>query len=159
VALVVPFDGTGSFSTPANVGRLVNLTQRKYAYMRPGPGFHGSLANVDVSSDPSIDHINIDKSPRLHTRAISEVLAVIKEHRVATPSGPNPSVANSPPSVRQETGVKVSPSSGDGKQMPARSEKSGNGATSSSAPEGESAPSLPQGPRRPKAIAPAKLPD
>jgi pimeloyl-ACP methyl ester carboxylesterase len=28
VALVVPFDGTGSFSTPANVGRLVNLTQR-----------------------------------------------------------------------------------------------------------------------------------
>src|SRR5262249_33983532 len=45
VALVVPFDGTESFSTPANVGRLVNLTQRKYAYMRPGPGFHGSLAN------------------------------------------------------------------------------------------------------------------
>jgi hypothetical protein len=41
--------------------------------MRPGPGFHGSLANVDVSGDPSIDHINIDKSPRLHTRAISEV--------------------------------------------------------------------------------------
>jgi hypothetical protein len=41
VALVVAFDGTGSFSTPAKVGRLVNLTQRKYAYMRPGPGFHG----------------------------------------------------------------------------------------------------------------------
>ena len=39
VALVVPFDGTSSFLTPANVGRLVNLTQRKYAYMRPGPVF------------------------------------------------------------------------------------------------------------------------
>ena len=77
VALVVPFDGTESYSTPANVGRLVNLTQRKYAYMRPGSGFHGSLANVDVSGDPSIDHINIDKSPRLHARAISEVLAVV----------------------------------------------------------------------------------
>jgi pimeloyl-ACP methyl ester carboxylesterase len=156
VALVVPFDGTGSFSTPANVGRLVNLTQRKYAYMRPGPGFHGSLANVDVSSDPSIDHINIDKSPRLHTRAISEVLAVIKGHRVATPSGANPSVANSPPSVREEAGVKVSPSGGDGKPvaMPAPSGmKPGNGATS------ESAPSLSQDARRPKAIAPAKLPD
>jgi hypothetical protein len=156
VALVVPFDGTASFSTPANVGRLVNLTQRKYAYMRPGPGFHGSLANVDVSSDPSIDHINIDKSPRLHTRAISEVLAVIKGHRVATPSGANPSVANSPPSVREEAGVKVSPSGGDGKPvaMPAPSGmKPGNGATS------ESAPSLSQDARRPKAIAPAKLPD
>jgi hypothetical protein len=135
---------------------LVNLTQRKYAYMRPGPGFHGSLANVDVSSDPSIDHINIDKSPRLHTRAISEVLAVIKGHRVATPSGANPSVANSPPSVHEEAGVKVSPSGGDGKPvaMPAPSGmKPGNGATS------ESAPSLSQDARRPKAIAPAKLPD
>jgi pimeloyl-ACP methyl ester carboxylesterase len=148
VALVIPFDGTGSFLTPANVGRLVNLTQRKYAYMRPGSGFHGSLANVDVSGDPSIDHINIDKSPRLHTRAISEVLAVIKEHRVATPSGANPSEANSPPSAREEAG-------GDGKPItvPAPVMEPDNGATS------ESAPSLPQDARRPKAIAPAKLPD
>jgi Serine hydrolase len=105
VALVVPFDGTESFSTPANVGRLVNLTQRKYAYMRPGPGFHGSLANVDVSGDPSIDHINIDKSARLHARAISEVLAVIKGHRVAGSNG----AANPPPVTREETGVKVAP--------------------------------------------------
>ena len=52
--------GTEPISTSANVGRLVNLTQRKYAYMRPGPGFHGSLANVDVSGDPSIDHINLN---------------------------------------------------------------------------------------------------
>src|SRR6185436_4479550 len=117
VALVVPFDGTGSFSTPANVGHLVNLTQRKYAYMRPGPGFHGSLANVDVSGDPSIDHINIDKSPRLHTRAISEVLAVIKGHRVATPRGSDPSMANSPPSAHKEVGVKDSPVDGDGKPL------------------------------------------
>ncbi len=71
VALVVPFDGTQSFSTPKNVGRLVNLTQRDYAYMTRGPGFHGSLANVDVSGDPNIGHISIDKSPRLHARVIS----------------------------------------------------------------------------------------
>jgi hypothetical protein len=93
---VVPFDGTSSFLTPANVGRLVNLTQRKYAYMRPGPGFHGSLANVDVSGDPNIGHISIDKSPRLHARAISEVLAVVKGHRTAAPSGPKPAAANPP---------------------------------------------------------------
>ena len=71
-------------------------------YMRAGPGFHGSLANVDVSGDPDIGHINIDKSPRLHTRAISEVLAVIKGHRVPTPTGPNPSVANSLPRCVRE---------------------------------------------------------
>jgi hypothetical protein len=76
VALVVPFDGTQSFSAPPNVARVMNLTQRDYAFMRAGPGFHGSLVNVDVRSDPSIDHLNIDKSPRLHARVISEVLAV-----------------------------------------------------------------------------------
>jgi pimeloyl-ACP methyl ester carboxylesterase len=102
VALVVPFDGTESYSTPANVGRLVNLTQRKYAYMRPGPGFHGSLANVDVSGDPTIDHINIDKSARLHARAISEVLAVIKGHRQGRMAQPIRRLTG-------ETGVKVRP--------------------------------------------------
>jgi hypothetical protein len=49
------------------------------------PLIHGSLANVDVSGDPSIDHINIDKSLRLHARAINEVLAVAQgtSHRYA----------------------------------------------------------------------------
>jgi hypothetical protein len=117
VALIVPFDGTQSFSTPANVGRLVNFTQRKYAYMRPGPDFHGSLANVDVSGDASIDHINIDKSPRLHTRAISEVLAVIKAHRLAAPDSRTPAAAN-PPAGREEGTVKVVPNGGDPKAHP-----------------------------------------
>ena len=157
VALVVPFDGTESFSTPANVGRLVNLTQRKYAYMRPGPGFHGSLANVDVSGDPSIDHINIDKSPRLHARAISEVLAVIKGHRVATPSGANPSVANPPPAAREDSGARIPP---DGSEVakhegiPAPPQKSRNGATNS----GEIGEPSKHATRQ-KAVHPAELPD
>jgi hypothetical protein len=83
VALVVPFDGTKSFAASDNVARVLNLTQRDYAYMRGGPGFHGTLANVDVSSDPSIEHINIDKSPQLHARVIAEVLAVIGNHKTA----------------------------------------------------------------------------
>src|SRR5499427_1238713 len=91
VALVVPFDGTQSFAASGNVARVLNLTQRDYAYMRGGPGFHGTLANVDVSSDPNIDHINIDKSPRLHARVVSEVLAVVGSgHRLATPGPPKP---------------------------------------------------------------------
>jgi hypothetical protein len=87
VALVVPFDGTQSFSAGPGVGRVVNLTQRDYAYMRRGPGFSGSLVNVDVSSDPNIDHLTIDKSPRLHARVISEVLGVVGSHRGTTPPG------------------------------------------------------------------------
>ena len=80
VALVMPFDGTQSFPASANISRVVNFTQRDYAYMRKGPGFRGTLVNVDVSSDPDIGHLNIDKSPRLHARAIREVVAVAAGH-------------------------------------------------------------------------------
>jgi hypothetical protein len=84
VALVVPFDCTKSFAASDNVARVLNLTHGGTpAYMRGGPGFRGTLANVDVSSDPSIDHINIDKSPRLHARVVAEVLAVVGNHKAA----------------------------------------------------------------------------
>ncbi|HEX3506204.1 MAG TPA: thioesterase domain-containing protein [Xanthobacteraceae bacterium] len=80
VALVMPFDGTQSFSASGNISRVINFTQRDYAYMRKGSGFRGTLVNVDVSSDPDIGHLNIDKSPRLHARAIAEVLTVAAGH-------------------------------------------------------------------------------
>ncbi len=74
VALVIPFDGTASFTAPKNVACVINLTQRLYAYMRAGSGFHGKLQNVDVSSDGSIDHFTIDKSPRLQSLALNDIL-------------------------------------------------------------------------------------
>ena len=74
VALVVPFDGTGSYAAPANVNCVYNLTQRSYAYMQAGAGFHGKLSNIDVSSDTSIDHVTIDKSPRLQAMALKEIM-------------------------------------------------------------------------------------
>ena len=84
VAMVVPFDGTKSFEVSNNVARVLNLTHSgTYFSIRGGPGFHGTLATVDVSSDPTIDHINIDKSPRLHERVVAEVLAVIGNHKAA----------------------------------------------------------------------------
>ena len=82
----MPFDGTQSFPIPANVARVINFTQRDYAYMRPGPGFRGSLNNVDLSSNHDIGHLNIDKSPELHVRALAEVLAVLG--RKPVPSTP-----------------------------------------------------------------------
>ena len=77
VALVVPFDGTGSFAASANVARVMNLTQRDYAHMRRGPGFRGELKNIDVSGQPGIDHINIDKSARLHDMVLGRLPGVI----------------------------------------------------------------------------------
>ena len=77
VALAVPFDAKQSYAAPSNVGRVLNLTHQGYGYMSRGPGFQGSLANVDVSRDSSIDHLNIDKSPRLHRQVLAAVLAVV----------------------------------------------------------------------------------
>jgi fermentation-respiration switch protein FrsA (DUF1100 family) len=89
VALVVPFDGTGSYAAPSNVACVLNLTQRSYAYMVPGAGFHGKLSNVDVSGDTSIDHFTIDKSPRLQAVALRSVLqAVHGQPCQPGPSGP-----------------------------------------------------------------------
>jgi alpha-beta hydrolase superfamily lysophospholipase len=77
VALVVPFDGTESFAALGNVACVLNLTQRKYAYVQAGTGFHGKLSNVDVSSDTSIDHFTIDKSPRLQAMAMSAIMQAV----------------------------------------------------------------------------------
>jgi hypothetical protein len=133
VALVIPFDGTQSFATPKNVGRLVNLTQRDYAYMKRGPGFHGSLANVDVSGDPNIGHISIDKSPRMHARAISEVLAVLGSgHRApAPPSAAKSTAVNHHAPGGEEEAVKPAPTTGatvKPEGSPETPAKPGNGA-------------------------------
>jgi alpha-beta hydrolase superfamily lysophospholipase len=115
VALVVPFDGTQSLSAGPGVARVLNLTQRSYAYMRRGAGFSGTLVNVDVSSDPNIDHLNIDKSPRLHARVISEVLAITGSHRMPAPGTTIPSPT--PVSVPAPAGTPSAPAA-----MPAGSE-------------------------------------
>jgi len=92
VALVIPFDGTGSYVTPKNVACVLNLTQRNYAYMRSGAGFHGKLTNVNVSGDSGIDHFTIDKSPRLQTQALNSVLQTAKSG-ACRPGGGNSAAA------------------------------------------------------------------
>jgi hypothetical protein len=99
VALAVPFDGTQSLAASSNILHVLNITQRSYAYMRRGAGFKGTLVNFDVSSDGSIDHLNIDKSPRLHAKVIGEVLSVVGSHRMPAPGTtvPRPVPVNGPP--------------------------------------------------------------
>jgi pimeloyl-ACP methyl ester carboxylesterase len=101
VALVVPFDGTGSYTASANVACVLNVTQRYYAYMRPGPGFHGRLQNVDVSADASIDHFTIDKSPRLQAMALNSVLQAAHAQS-CRPGGNGPAVAQPKDAPKEE---------------------------------------------------------
>jgi hypothetical protein len=116
VALLVPVDATQSFPAPGNVARVINFTQRDYAYMRAGPGFRGSLSNVDLSHDPGIDHLTIDKSPRMHAQVISEVLAIVGGRGTAAP--PSPKAASPGESAVKSTddhGVIAPAASGIGK--------------------------------------------
>lgn len=93
VALVIPVDGTGSYAAPRNVACVLNMTQREYAYMRRGPGFHGTLLNVDLSSDPGIDHLTIDKSPRVQAEALRYILATV-HGTSCRPGAPGPVLAH-----------------------------------------------------------------
>ncbi|RKE72806.1 hypothetical protein DFP91_0679 [Pseudorhodoplanes sinuspersici] len=111
VALIVPFDGTGSFAASSNVARVMNLTQRDYAHMRRGAGFRGELSNIDMSGQPGIDHVNIDKSARLHTMVLNKIQAVLRRggSRTAAPKAqPAPEAAapaapQSPPAATAST--------------------------------------------------------
>jgi hypothetical protein len=109
VALVVPFDGTGSYTAPGNVACVLNVTQRAYAYMQAGAGFHGKLSNVDVSNDTTIDHVTIDKSPRLQGLALTAILQAAHGQSCRPPGGA-PNVARSKelplPSLSKETAPK-----------------------------------------------------
>ena len=93
VALVIPVDGTGSYAAPKNVACVLNLTQRSYAYMRPGSGFRGKLQNVDVSGDPGIDHFTIDKSPRVQSIALNSILQTARDE-ACRPAATSPVVAS-----------------------------------------------------------------
>jgi hypothetical protein len=80
VALIVNFDAVNSIKVPANVRHVVNFYEStgNGLALSGAPGFRGRLENIDVSKvDDTIGHLNIEKSPRLHTRAISEVLRVL----------------------------------------------------------------------------------
>jgi hypothetical protein len=128
VALAVPFDGTQSFSASSNIAHVLNLTQRSYAYMRRGVGFKGTLVNFDVSSDPSIDHLNIDKSPRLHAKVIGEVLSVVGSHRMPAPGVTTPR----PVPVNTRTPPAGAPSEPEASPAPAAPPRTtGTGATNS----------------------------
>lgn len=98
VALIVPFDGTGSFAASSNVQRVMNLTQRDYAYMKRGHGFRGELANIDVSGQ-GYGHTDIDKSAKLHSMVINKIVGIVGRGggtRTAAPDAPKPRPAAAP---------------------------------------------------------------
>jgi pimeloyl-ACP methyl ester carboxylesterase len=78
VDLLVTLAPLLQYPVPANVARAINY------YQSPGWGapiagdanFHGKLLNIDVAGDPSIFHITIDKSARIHAEILREITAL-----------------------------------------------------------------------------------
>ena len=130
VALVVPLDGTASYAASANVSCVVNLTQRTYAYMQAGPGFHGRLSNVDVSSDTTIDHITIDKSPRLQAMALKEIMQAARGQS-CRPGQNGPAVAR--PKELNKGPKEIAPKESAATASPAQTAAAPNSAANSAA--------------------------
>lgn len=83
VALVVAFSPVESAPVYGNVARAITFFQSNSAWhgqITRGPGFHGSLKNVDLADDPDITHFNIEKAANLHAIVIAKVVTIIPSH-------------------------------------------------------------------------------
>jgi hypothetical protein len=66
---------------PANVVHAINYFQAPGwgAPLSAAAGFQGTLKNVDMADDPTVFHVNIDKSTRVQSEILREVLALSQQ--------------------------------------------------------------------------------
>jgi len=94
VALVVTFGPTINLVAPSNVSQVINYYFGTLPVAK-GPGFRGTISNVDLSGDADINHLNVEKIDRLHTSVIARVQALLGHGRAAriTGQGRSPAAA------------------------------------------------------------------
>jgi hypothetical protein len=91
VALVVTFGPTINLVAPSNVSQVVNYYFGS-ASVTKGPGFKGTISNVDLSGDANINHLNVEKIDRLHASVIAKVQALLGHGGVARQGRASPAV-------------------------------------------------------------------
>jgi len=87
---------------PSNVVRAINYYQSSGVWGSPltvDPGFHGKLANIDVADDPTIFHMSIDKSARIHAEISREIVAAVQAKEGVEQA--NPLTATAPQSSQK----------------------------------------------------------
>ena len=80
VALLITLAPYRQNPLPSNVMRAVNYYQSS-GWGEPltaEPGFQGKLSNIDVESDSTVSHINIDKSAHIQTEIEREIAIAVK---------------------------------------------------------------------------------
>jgi hypothetical protein len=75
VALVVTVGPTMNLTAPSNVSQVVNYYTGNTLVTR-GSGFKGTISNVNLNAAPDINHLNIEKSNRLHASVISKIQTI-----------------------------------------------------------------------------------
>jgi hypothetical protein len=85
VDLVITLAPFMQYPVPANVKQAVNYYQQGGwgAPIEGAPGFHGKIMNVNVNDDPSVTHINIDKSTRVRADIVRMVTSLVKPHEAS----------------------------------------------------------------------------
>jgi hypothetical protein len=78
VDLLVTIAPYGQKPVPANVVRAIDYYQAGGwgSPLTPEAGFRGKLSNIDLADDPTIFHLNIDKSERIHAEILREIAAL-----------------------------------------------------------------------------------
>ena len=81
VALIVTFGPTMNLVVPSNVSQVINYYTGNTLVTR-GPGFKGTISNVNLNAAPDINHLNIEKSNRLHASVISRIQTIAGQAHV-----------------------------------------------------------------------------
>jgi len=102
VPLIITFDPTANMSAGRNVQRVVNFYSSTNGWgtsIGRGPGFRGSLSNVDLSRRGEVGHTDIDKSPALHSQSIGYIRSIGGGGRAA------PATAEAPKQESKQDGA------------------------------------------------------
>jgi pimeloyl-ACP methyl ester carboxylesterase len=76
VQYVATLAATGPDPVPANVQRADNFYFQTHGWgepLVPGPGFSGTLRNLDFSDDSDVGHFNIDKQPKIQRVLLANI--------------------------------------------------------------------------------------
>src|SRR5262249_16318754 len=83
VALVVTFAPPINLVAPSNVSQVINYYFGTVPVAK-GPGFRGTISNVDLSGDADINHLNVEKIDRLQASVIAKVQSLLGHGRPRT---------------------------------------------------------------------------
>jgi hypothetical protein len=95
VSYVAAFDPTITTEPGPNVDEVVNYylpngkKGKDLNIVVEGPGFTGTLANVDMTPAAEINHFNIEKNPELQVRVMTKTMALLKPRFQGSEPGDN----------------------------------------------------------------------